>query len=62
MKKPVLMAVVAALFCGVAAGESPTLAQIKQRGELRVGLEVGYMPFEMVDKSGAIIGFHWSWD
>ena len=54
--------VAAALWCAGAAvaappAESPTLAQIRQRGELRVGLEVGYMPFEMVDKSGEIIGF-----
>ena len=40
-----------------ASSDSPTLQQIKQRGELRVGLETGYMPFEMRDKSGEIIGF-----
>ncbi len=34
-----------------------TLNQILQRGELRVGLEPGYMPFEMKDKKGRIIGF-----
>src|SRR5258706_1429994 len=39
------------------AAESPTLDAIKQRGELRVGLEAGYMPFEMLDKGGEIIGF-----
>lgn len=46
--------------CGGAApdaGGSPTLRQIQQRGELRVGLEAGYMPFEMLDKSGELIGF-----
>lgn len=51
---------VAALACGSAAAapaDSPTIAQIKQRGELRVGLEAGYMPFEMRDKGGDIIGF-----
>ncbi len=34
-----------------------TLNEILQRGELRVGLEPGYMPFEMKDKKGNIIGF-----
>ncbi|NLM99068.1 MAG: transporter substrate-binding domain-containing protein, partial [Campylobacteraceae bacterium] len=34
-----------------------TLNQIIQRGELIVGLEPGYMPFEMKDKKGNIIGF-----
>lgn len=34
-----------------------TLKAIKERGELRVGLEAGYMPFEMLDKGGDIIGF-----
>ncbi len=34
-----------------------TLNAILQRGELRVGLEPGYMPFEMKDKKGNIIGF-----
>lgn len=37
--------------------EMSTLEQILQRGELRVGLEAGYMPFEMRDRSGKIIGF-----
>ncbi len=33
------------------------LDEIIARGELRVGLETGYMPFEMRDKKGGIIGF-----
>jgi polar amino acid transport system substrate-binding protein len=37
--------------------ERSTLNRIIQRGELRVGLEAGYMPFEMRDKKGNIIGF-----
>lgn len=37
--------------------EQSTLNQILKRGELRVGLEAGYMPFEMRDKKGNIIGF-----
>lgn len=34
-----------------------TLNKILQRGELRVGMEPGYMPFEMTDKKGRIIGY-----
>jgi len=37
--------------------EKSTLNQILKRGELRVGTEAGYMPFEMRDKQGNIIGF-----
>ncbi len=37
--------------------EKSTLNQIIERGELRVGMEPGYMPFEMKDKKGNIIGF-----
>lgn len=37
--------------------EKSTLNQILKRGELRVGLEAGYMPFEMRDRRGQIIGF-----
>lgn len=37
--------------------EKSTLHQILRRGELRVGLEAGYMPFEMRDRRGQIIGF-----
>jgi polar amino acid transport system substrate-binding protein len=38
-------------------GDSPTLQAIKARGELRVGTETGYMPFEMRTKTGDIVGF-----
>lgn len=54
---------VAAVVCAACgggapdAGGGPTLQQIRQRGELRVGLEAGYMPFEMLDKGGELIGF-----
>ncbi len=34
-----------------------TLTTIKSRGELRVGLQVGYPPFEMLDSGGKLIGF-----
>ena len=62
MKTRGFFALAAALLCGSAAAataptDSPTLREVLKRGELRVGLEVGYMPFEMVDKGGEIIGF-----
>ncbi len=34
-----------------------SINEILTRGELRVGFDAGYMPFEMTDKSGAYIGF-----
>lgn len=40
-----------------AAEDGSTLERIVKRGELRVGLEAGYMPFEMLDRKGNIIGF-----
>ena len=37
--------------------QNSTLNKILQRGELRVGMDPGYMPFEMKDKKGNIIGY-----
>lgn len=34
-----------------------TLEEIQKRGELWVGLEAGYQPFEMQDEKGNIVGF-----
>lgn len=34
-----------------------TLDDIQDRGALRVGLEPGYMPFEMTNQKGKIVGF-----
>jgi polar amino acid transport system substrate-binding protein len=34
--------------------EDSTLNGVLERGKLRVGLEVGYMPFEMIDKRGGL--------
>ena len=34
-----------------------TVEQILKRGELRVGFESGYVPFEMTNKKGEFIGF-----
>lgn len=58
-----LLSVLLLLVCTAASAadqalwEKSTLNQIMKRGELRVGLEAGYMPFEMRDKNGNIIGF-----
>lgn len=52
----VVMMVVSVMVAPIAfAGE--TIETILKRGELRVGLEAGYMPFEMADKKGDFIGF-----
>ncbi len=37
--------------------EKSTLNQIMERKVLRVGLDAGYMPFEMTNKQGKIVGF-----
>jgi len=37
--------------------ESSTLQSILKAGKLRVGMEPGYMPFEMQDKQSQIVGF-----
>ncbi|WP_457577208.1 transporter substrate-binding domain-containing protein [Desulfomarina sp.] len=34
-----------------------TLAEIQKRGVLKVGMEPGYMPFELTNQKGEIIGF-----
>ena len=34
-----------------------TTEDILKRGELRVGFEAGYLPFEMADKKGRFVGF-----
>lgn len=52
------------LFLGVFANaadisvwQKSTLNKVIQKGELVVGMDPGYMPFEMKDKKGNIIGF-----
>jgi polar amino acid transport system substrate-binding protein len=37
--------------------KSSTLEGILKKGQLRVGFEAGYTPFEMVNRKGAFIGF-----
>jgi polar amino acid transport system substrate-binding protein len=43
-----------ALAGEVKFSKDSALASIVQRGELRIGLEVGYMPFEMIDKRSGL--------
>lgn len=53
----------AIVFCATAFGadielaKKSTIEKILKRGELRVGFESGYMPFEMTNKKGEFIGF-----
>lgn len=59
MKKLVLLfsalvLMLSALPCAVMAD---TLSDIQERGVLRVGMEPGYMPFEMTNQKGEIVGF-----
>ncbi len=68
MKKGIFFGLIAFVFVGfffstTAMGADIDLAKkshvekILQRGELRVGFESGYVPFEMTDKKGNFIGF-----
>ena len=43
-----------ALAADVELSKDSTLEGIMRRGELRIGLEVGYMPFEMIDKRSGL--------
>jgi polar amino acid transport system substrate-binding protein len=52
-----LLAAAAARGADPALWDQSTLNAILKRGELRVGLEAGYLPFEMRDRHGGIIGF-----
>ena len=45
---------VPALAADVDFSKGSTLEGIIKRGELRIGLEVGYMPFEMIDKRSGL--------
>ena len=59
--KKLIIAIMLALASLFAADfnvwKNSTLHSIVQKGELRVCLEPGYVPFEMRDKHGRIIGF-----
>lgn len=61
----VFVAMFAGLFCFGSAmalttediAKASTLEEIQKRGELLVGMEAGYQPFEMQDEKGNIVGF-----
>lgn len=54
---PLLLALLAVPAAAETVWDQSTLNQVLKRGELRVGLEAGYMPFEMLNKKGDIVGF-----
>ncbi len=47
----------AAFSADIELAKKSTVEKILKRGELRVGFESGYVPFEMTDKKGNFIGF-----
>ena len=47
----------AAFGADIELAKKSTVEKILKRGELRVGFESGYVPFEMTDKQGKFIGF-----
>ncbi|MGD9209776.1 MAG: transporter substrate-binding domain-containing protein [Desulfobacteraceae bacterium] len=47
----------AAFGSDIELAKKSTLEAIQKRGELKVGFEAGYMPFEMADKKGRFVGF-----
>ncbi len=53
----VFLAAAQASAADIELAKKSTLEQILKRGELRVGFEAGYMPFEMTDKKGNFVGF-----
>lgn len=60
MKKiTMLLAVILAVvtFSSGSVFAADALAEIQKRGVLRIGMEPGYMPFELTNKKGEIIGF-----
>jgi polar amino acid transport system substrate-binding protein len=46
-----------AVAADIDLAKKSTLEEILKRGELKVGFEAGYMPFEMTDKKGRFVGF-----
>ena len=52
-----LFAVLVALALTATVTMAGTLEEIQKRGKLRVGMEPGYMPFELKNQKGQIIGF-----
>ena len=59
MKQAKLIFACLLIFCVAFSGVAfaGTLDEIQKRGTLRVGMEPGYMPFELTNKKGEIVGF-----
>lgn len=57
MKKLFQLLAALMVFAFAATTMAGTLEEIQKRGKLRVGMEPGYMPFELQNKKGEIIGF-----
>jgi polar amino acid transport system substrate-binding protein len=59
MKKLALLfaATMVAMVLTAGAAMAGTLDDIAKRGKLRIGMEPGYMPFELTNQKGEIIGF-----
>ncbi len=59
MKKLALVLIASIAMVGLIAGiaAAGALDEIQKRGVLKVGMEPGYMPFELTNKKGEIIGF-----
>lgn len=53
----VAMTMMSVFFAANVVLAADTLAEIQKRGKLRIGMEPGYMPFELTNKKGEIIGF-----
>ena len=57
MKRLIPGLLILALFALPLAASADTLDDIKSAGVLKVGMEPGYMPFELTNQKGEIIGF-----
>jgi len=55
--KRLFAVLLAAMVLSAGAAMAGTLDEIAKRGKLRVGMEPGYMPFELTNQKGEIIGF-----
>ncbi len=53
----ILLLFIVAITLSTQTAMAGTLDEIIKRGKLRVGLDPGYMPFELTNKKGEIIGF-----
>lgn len=52
-----IWAATSAYGADIELAKKSTLEAILKKGEIRVGFEAGYMPFEMTDKKGNFVGF-----